>query len=238
MDLLSYPSIPIVLFAELPSASNNPENQLVCPDYPGIGLTVLSSNGTSWIPIAGRQALDYYQTYGATRNTYYPAGVINATSLTTLALVANSIYAVPFVAGRDGILDKLAHNITTVVAGNAILGIYSSEAVTGLYYPSTLLAAGTSQSTSTSGAKISDISLPVTAGVLYHAVIATSAAITIRALPTASVSFIGGISSAFSTGGNTHLRGSRTYDGTLPSTFPTGFLPQIGSIPGIFYRWS
>jgi hypothetical protein len=173
---------------------------------------------------------------GATADRYYAAGAVNCTALTALTLTANQIYAVPWLPQRSGIIDRLAFNVTTAVANNAVMGLYANAA--GSLYPGALLVAGTPQSTGTIGAKLAAISQSIIASQIYWLVINAGAAIGIRAIPFAAVPPILGISDALGTSHATCALVARAYDGTLPSLFPSGAtLPSVVA-PGLFFRWA
>jgi hypothetical protein len=70
---------------------------------------------------------------------FYPAGSTNGGTFT---LVANTLYAIPFIALAKVAFTKLSVNVTTgVAATNARIGIYTNA--TGVIAPGALIAAAT-----------------------------------------------------------------------------------------------
>ncbi len=64
-------------------------------------------------------------TSGYTNNRYYGGGCINPASTTALALVANTLYAIPFEVKKLTRFTELSFVVTTLAAGNARVGIYT-----------------------------------------------------------------------------------------------------------------
>lgn len=223
-------------FASLPTLSASDRAMVLCPDWPGIGETILEWNGLDWSPWAITQ--ESYAAIGSA-DRYYACGAVNATALTTLLLVTNTLYAVPFVPQRTGVIDRLNLVVTTAAAGgNLLQGIYSNTIVGGVPYPGLLLVPGTAQATTATGTKPSTVSQQLHAGRLYWAVLSSSGAPSIRAMQVASMSSFLGVASNLGSAPFVFLSTSRAYDGTLPAAFPAGATSQVTISPALYYRWA
>jgi hypothetical protein len=191
----------------------------------------------AWIPAATPQR---YHKAGTTNYTaLYMAGLNGGVTQTTLALVANRFYAVPFIApDRGGTLDLLEVYVTTGVASTNIrLGIYGNTSEAGLYPGSLVLDAGASSS-ATSSTKISlSISQALTPGALYWLVCLSDGAPTIRAGSANAADPILGSPNSSGTAITTHLYATQTY-GALPGTFPGSPTAGQAAFPGLFRRFS
>jgi hypothetical protein len=159
---------------------------------------------------------------GVTPNRYYVANCNGGTALGTVASVANSMWAVPFVPSEDCSIDTILIEVTTLLAGNARVGVYSDD---GNLHPNALLGESTTGSVSngTVGVKTFSFTTPVAlkGGTTYWLALATSVAVTLRAVPVASaVNVLGFGATVGAVSGGFCWRSSFTF-AALPSTFPT-----------------
>jgi hypothetical protein len=115
---------------------------------------------------------------GVAPNMYNTGLMFNASVTATLALSANTLYAFPFYVGSRQTWTRIGIDVTTGVAGNARLGIFSTG-TDGL--PGTLIADEGTVSTATTGVKEITISRPLEIG-WYYLVIVSDATATIRAV--------------------------------------------------------
>lgn len=151
---------------------------------------------------------------------YRIAGATNATAMTTGAPTANVLRAMPLLVTKYENVNSLAINVTTAVAGNAIMGIYNSAVGTGL--PNTLIDQTIDVSTGTTGIREVTTGAGVLDPGLYYLALVTSAAPTIRALTVAGCHALasGDMGTAFVVG----FSAPHTY-GPLPLTFPFPITP-------------
>lgn len=167
---------------------------------------------------------------------WFAANCATHTAFSVQTLVADRLYAMPFVApGRTGCtLDRLAINVTTGSAGAARLGIYNDSSG----YPGTrLLDAGTVDTTSIAvvSATISQALVP---GNRYWLVYVSNATPAIRSIPVNSCSHALGFGPTLPTGGNCGLYVAFAY-ASLPTPFPsTPTMITANPIPALFYRFS
>lgn len=226
-----------ISFASLPSLAANDVAIVYCPDYPS-GSTLLVWEGARWIPASQSRTIDSYHIGGLSNNIWYAFGSVNGSNFSTLALIANTIYAVPFVLSSQGTIRDLAVNVTTAVGTSFIMfGIYENSP--SEIYPGSLNAriASLIQSSSTVEVKSQSAENTLVTGRLYWAVIASSLNPAIRAISSAGCASLGS-SAALGTTQNTYLRVARTFDNTLPAIFPAGAAWLSGNAPAIFYRWT
>lgn len=230
---------------------------LVAGDIPSLAASIITSGtfSTAQIPSldtskittgvfgVGRiPAVDmgYYGAHvngGASLDIWYLLSASTATVPATGATVANTLYAVPFVApARGATLDRLAFSVTGALAGNARVGIYDTTSDTNLY-PNNLIVDGGGISTGTTGAKAATISQALTGGKLYWAVYLGDAAPTIRLYAAGGQNAILGCDSSL----GSYVRGlsvALTY-GALPATFTAGAtIVTSAIIPCVFARYS
>ncbi len=112
---------------------------------------------------------------------YYTMSATGCTAPTTLALTANRLYAMPFLISGTHTFSRIAIAVSTLLAGNARLGIYDNT--TGDVYPNARILDAGEVSTATTGLK----ELVISGGWspapgLYWLVIVASSASTIRAV--------------------------------------------------------
>ncbi len=180
--------------------------------------------------------VSYYRKTGVTNYEAWFTSPRAGTALAGTALVANRIYAMPFICPKNITLDQIGVYVSTLSTTTARLGIYADN---GNCYPgSKLLDAGTIDVTAT-GAKKLTINQALTAGTLYWLVIVCAATPAIYCIPVAGVINVLGTSNALGTAQNAGLYATLTY-GVLPTGFPTAGLTMITAapIPAIFVRLS
>jgi hypothetical protein len=202
----------------------------------GEGWSVLDAAGsrkTSIQTIAGGSFTWYQHVNGGTGlSRYQIAGMANATALTTGAPSANNLRALPFVApARGGVIDQLAFNVTTLLAGNARIGLYKNTA-DGNLYPGDLVS-GTdsgSISTVTTGVKTFTVNVPLDPGRVYWLAHVCDAAATLRCLAVGGMWAALGLDSGLGTAPGFGITRAFTY-AALPNPFGTTSPSVIGAVP-------
>jgi len=155
------------------------------------------------------------------------------TALTTGALTANRLYALPFIVPAGMTIDRIAINVTTLGTGNARLGIYEDS---GLYPATRTLDAGEVSIAST-GVKSITISQALTPGHKWLVVVSNGTP-TIRTFAVASLIPVLGYNNTLPVTPNLAIYGAYTY-AALPATFPaTPTMITAVPIPAIFVRRS
>ncbi len=168
-------------------------------------------------------------------STYQVAGMVNATALSTLTVVKNFLYALPFVAPAfGGTVDQLALNVTTSSAGNVRVGIYDNTSPLNLC-PLSLIVDGGAVSTGSTGVKTFTVDVDLSPGKLYWLACVFDATPTVRAIDVAGMRGIQG-SSSLSMAINAGMLAFFTY-ATLPSVFPWSSGTPLTSVgPALGYR--
>jgi len=92
--------------------------------------------GASEVPTAD---MTYWRKVGTTNYEAWYTSPTTGTALTTGVVTANRLYAIPFVTPKGITVDRIGINVTTLVVGVAMLGIYADN---GIYPGSLLLNAG------------------------------------------------------------------------------------------------
>lgn len=182
------------------------------------------------------QDFSFYRKYGVTNYESWYTSPKAGTALAGTALVANRIYAMPFICPKAITIDQVGVYVSTLSTTTARLGIYSDN---GNCYPGNLLLdAGTIDVTATGAKKIA-INQTLAANTLYWLVIVCAATPAIYCIPVAGVINILGHPAALGTAQHAGLYATLTY-GVLPATFPTAGLTMITAapIPAIFVRLS
>jgi hypothetical protein len=170
--------------------------------------------------------------YPKRSNTPKIVGDVAGSTLTTLALTAARQYFLPLVVPRNVVLKGLRISVTTASAGTASIGIYKNTQVNGDDAPGSLLASVSNLDTGSTGDKTGTLSYTLSAGTLYWASMIASAAVTVRALPSASLqSALGRSVNGTSVISYLHAAGSGS---TLPSTAPTKLTTAAGATPAIY----
>lgn len=148
---------------------------------------------------------------------YYTMAITGGTA--TLALTANTLYALPFLVTKRSRWDKMNIRVTTASSGTKVrLGIYTNEGV----YPKSLVVDAGELDTGSTGSKELVIDVTLDPG-LYWLALLSSGAPTLGGISAANTFGILGQSDVYTTANNS-LRISYTY-GNLPETFPTGASP-------------
>lgn len=216
---------------------------------PGTSGHVLTSLGAGADPTyqaapGGGGATDkddqYYRQVGTSPlERWYVGGQGNATALTTGAPTVGVLRALPFVSTRGGTLDRIAVQVTTLIAsGVGRCGIYAATSDVNLYPNARILDAGEIL-TSTTGLKAATINQVLTANTLYWLVyLAGTAAATIRCLAVAGCSALLGLDNALGAAPAIGIQVNQAY-GALPATFPAGgSVITAVPIPAIGVRFS
>lgn len=172
---------------------------------------------------------------------FYPAGVWNATNLTTVALAANNIWAVPFICpNRYSSITGISVIVTTAAAGSGNLGVYKNSADDTLY-PSGLITQTTEFSVNSIGPKAIRVSLNLNPGQLIWLTYWQGAAATVKSLQLAGQYSLLGFDANLNAAPNHSFTcgpSPATYAanfGRFPNTFPSGanFQTAVGT-PAIF----
>lgn len=188
-------------------------------------------------------SIDDFAKAGTTNYTaWYAAGLMTGVTLGTFTMTANRLYAMPFVSPRRGAtIDDIEIYVTTgAVSTSAIMGLYTNSTESDLY-PDELVAQGAVQldTTTTAQKRTWNIAYTLIPGQLYWLAVVANGAPVIRGLSTNQAHYILGTASSANTTWTTHLYATHTYDGSLPSTFPTaGATAGTGAAPGLFYDFS
>ena len=158
--------------------------------------------------------------FGATPNRRYIAGMItNATVLTATAIVANTLYALPFYVGKTTSFDVLAVQVTAAGASsNVRMGIYADD---GNLFPSTLINESVAISSATTGMKEHTIptgNQSFSPGLYWLAFECMATAPTIRTIPLASIFPIMGLDSTLGTAPGFGYTVAHTF-GALPNPY-------------------
>lgn len=194
----------------------------------------IGEDGFAWGAVSTPD-ISYFRKYGTTDYEAWFTSPKAGTLTVPSALVANRLYAMPFIVPKNITVDRIGVQVTTLSTTTARLGIYSDN---GNCYPgSLLLDAGTIDVTST-GAKTIMINQALAAG-LYWLVIICAATPSIACIATAAViSILGHASANLNAAQNMGLYVAQTY-GTLPGTFPASpTMITAAPIPAIFVRLS
>jgi len=172
---------------------------------------------------------------------------------TSITLLANRLYALPFMAGTTATFDQASAGGFTncgtlfplafitgaaVAAMSCKLAVYDS--IAGMRHPDHVLFQSGDLAVSTSATEVGAIpppSLVLRRGTLYWFVLWCNGAASIRAFPTAmSWPFAGGNGSVTDIAGNSY-RATSTYAASFPDPFPSGCatcaVVNLSSLPGI-----
>lgn len=199
---------------------------------------ILQSDGANWRILMRRDYdISSFRTKGSTLNQWYTSPT-NGTALTTGALTANRLYAIPFIVTKVMTVDQMSINVTTLGSGSSVrVGIYADN---GNNYPGALVVDGGSVSTATLGVKTYTAGLPATldAGLYWLAIVSNATAPTIRSFAVASLNPILGYASSLPTNAQFGWFAAFTF-GSLPSTFTAGGTAITAvPIPAVFVRAS
>ncbi len=198
----------------------------------GDGFKVLDQNGNVKqiaTSLVARSPWSLTHAGGSGLERWYYANVECAAALTTGAPSANVLRAIPFIApSRGGVLDRIAIAVTTLLAGNARIGIYRNTSESNLY-PSDLLVDSGDLSTATTGVKAATINVSLVPGELYWFAHVGSVAATLRCLTVANASNLLGITSGLGTAQSVGVSRAFTF-AALPSPFGAGGA-EISAVP-------
>jgi hypothetical protein len=177
---------------------------------------------------------------GSGWSSWRVAGAHTVQNAVGVALTANQLRAVPFVAPKGAtLLTALGFEVTLGLAGNARCGLYTNKA-DGNLYPDKLLADGGGFTTNAAAVKnVTGLAVPLVAGELYWLAHVQDAAPSIRCLTTPT-DVLGHSNDAL---GNiwVDLRVAFTY-AALPAAFPAGALPDTNSgttttsVPSLYFK--
>ena len=171
---------------------------------------------------------------------WYPAGPLGAGGGLSISTPKDRLYAMPFIAGKGGTLDRIGFWVSTLKAGShAMCGIYTNKAI-GQLYPGAWVISGNSEDTSTTGLKATTISQVLTPGVLYWFVFTAGGVTGVYVLRTDVLSGVTFGVQADLVSGMSGYYVVRVYDGTLPDPFPdiAGATILTTIIPTIACRFS
>jgi len=163
--------------------------------------------------------------------------------LGTIAIAAvDTLYAIPFLSGRAGTIDRIGFEVTTVGAANSKtrVGVYTSTARKNLYPKDLVVDSGEFDTSSVggTGVKSATISTPLLPNTLYWFVILSGTATpTVRGITGQGVWPILGYPSTLGANPQTMLSVGQSY-GTLPSSFPASATAVVSTIPEIAVRYS
>jgi len=184
---------------------------------------------------AGASDLSNWRKVGTTTYESWYTTPSNGLILTAAAVTANRLYAFPFLTPKGITLDRIAFNVTTLLAGKARAGIYLDA---GTMRPGSLLVDGGEMDTGTTGAKVATINQELAGSGLYWLAFLANVAITVRAFSVGGLIPILGCSNALGTAPYFGMYMAQTY-GALPSTFSTSPTMISGvPLPAIFVRLS
>ncbi len=168
---------------------------------------------------------------GHRSSVYYIAGALDNTS-DTLAVTADTLYAIPMRVKTGTTFTELGVEVTTGAAGNGKLCVYSNS--NG--YPGTRLYDGGSSSFTTSGTgtKTVNPALTVRDDIVFLAVV-------FDATPTARSRLAGNAYFEFGTastsgGGMLYYAASSTYATGCPASYPAGATLTRAEFPTIWLR--
>ena len=165
----------------------------------------------------GRQQ-DFIKTGG----TAWYSGMITTGGATTEAMTANVMRASPLIVTKGFAIDRIQFEIsTTPGVGFMTVGIYNST-VNGTLYPHKLIISGTAKDTNSAGLKTDTISATLQDNTLYWLVYNTNGTATTREMPAANVANVLGSTGVAGPNKSIGWTVARTYNGTLPTTFPAG----------------
>lgn len=161
------------------------------------------------------------------------AGEVSGGALSTLTLIAERQYFMPFAVGQQIALTGLQISVTTAAAGTASVGIYSNNVISENDVPGSLVAAVSGLNTGTTGDKSGSVSYVLIPGLIYWASVIASENVSVRSLGVSSIypalgRSVGGtsaISYIYSLGG---------IGSTLPSSASTFLSDGTGGCPAIY----
>lgn len=187
--------------------------------------------GLHWMRQVGSSPLDCHYVLGP---------ILQPTNnVATVALSVDTLYAIPFIHGRDGVIDIMEMEVTTGGGGGAVgrFGIYTNTSP-NLLYPDRLIIDSGQFSFSGTGVKTAAVSqrLPRNS-LLWAVVLIGGAGSTVRAITGGGANALLGYPLTIGAAPYTELIVALAY-AALPATFPAGATPQSASHPACFVHYS
>lgn len=197
---------------------------------------LLAYDGVSWVSIGPDSVarvdfslLGKVPIFAQPTGSYVIPFAVNGTALTTLALTANQIRAVPFVVSRAVRITTIAINVSTAATGTTVtVGIYASTSSTGL--PSSRLYLSPGLDSATTGTKTATLTLDLSPGIYWIAVWSAGAP-TLRAVPAGALAPLAGHNIGSNNAANNQL--TLTTTSGLTDPFPSGAAWAAGSMPAV-----
>lgn len=196
------------------------------------------SDGTNWNVVDYTEpSIHVFRRKGTTENRWYIGGMVAGGTMSTGAVVADNVYASPFMVGAPITLNDMGVNVVTGAAlTNVRIGIYKDKN----NYPADLVVEAGEVATATSST-FASVALGTPQKLqpgLYWFTIAVSGGPTLRYITTGQfVPLLGLNNTAGTTAPNTGWTHAFTY-ATLPSTFPSSSPAISGSnFPAIYARF-
>jgi hypothetical protein len=203
---------------------------------PGTTGNVLMSDGSTWASSALSYPKDisYYRRTGSSAPEIWYSSPSTGTALTATAIVANTLYAMPFVVPKSITLDRISIRVTSLSSGNARLGIYADG---GNIYPGSLVLDAGIVSTGSTGVKTITISQALTPG-MYWLVLVGSSTPTIRCFAIAGMIPMLGLDNGMGTAPGLYYSVAFSY-AALPASYPgSATIGTATPIPAIYVRLS
>jgi hypothetical protein len=160
---------------------------------------------------------------------YSLSAIANCTPLTTLAITAGRLYAVPFLLSGTHQFIRIGIYVGTLSAGQARLGIYANQ--DGDVYPGALILDAGFVDVGTTGLKEIVISQQLSPGLYWLALVGNSAP-TLRAVAVAGAMPILGLDNAFNITPGNGWYVAFTY-AALPNPFTGGGTVNTASLPAV-----
>jgi hypothetical protein len=167
----------------------------------------------------GTGMVSAYRSTGATLNRWYSSPQ-TGTGLTTASLIANRVYAIPFIVAKQVTCDRIGLQVTNGTASSTVrLAIYQDD---GNLYPNALVADFGTVSTASNGVQTITISQTLSPGLYWLACVSGLTPI-LRGFAVAGMVPLLGLPSTFGTA--LGLGWSVTDTGAItqmPAVFPAG----------------
>lgn len=183
------------------------------------GLDLSTNRTSNELNLALASMFQFFHA-NSTYNRYYGSAIIYGTP-STLAVTVGSLRASPFFVGVNKAFDRIQCEVTTFGASSKVrLGVYSDN---GSGYPGALVVDSGELDAGSNGVKPATISVSLTPGVYWLAILGGTATCTYRTFGGASLlSTIFGWDSAMgATTRDPHFSVAKTY-GALPDPFTAG----------------
>ncbi|MCC6752064.1 MAG: hypothetical protein IT371_30710 [Deltaproteobacteria bacterium] len=206
------------------------------PSGPGATVTlnpdgILPPINGSLLTALGRETEFFRHTSGAGGISRLYSGTVAGTAPATSAHTANVLRAIPFTSPRGGTIATINAAVTTGVAGNLRLGIYTNTSTTDLR-PGTLLAGSASISTAAAGLKTFTFGTPIVLDrdALYWLAIVNDVSVTCRVQSLAAAWPILGYAATLGTTLGYGWSVAFAY-AALPASFPVAGIAVITALP-------